>query len=664
MNRLHCENSLYLRQHANNPVDWRPWGPEALAVARAEDKPLLVSIGYSACHWCHVMAHESFENDYIAGLMNRHFICVKIDREERPDLDKIYMEAMQMMSGQGGWPLNMFCLPDGRPFAGGTYFPPEDRGQGLVPWPLLLMRVADFYRRDRASLEDNAAAVEANMKSFNHPWRNAPNALSLDSILHIGRQFAEDFDELHGGFGGAPKFPPAMTLDFLAALSQHRASGQADRFSTAGGESLLNQTMAAMIRGGLYDQVGGGFYRYCVDRQWTIPHFEKMLYDNALLLDICVKGWRLSLDPLCREAVRETAVWLHREMALPGGGWAASLDADSGGHEGRYYVWRPEEIHTLLGVSEGRRFCSAYGVTDDGNFEERTTHLTLRTASPEIRLDLRAARERLLEARRQRVRPTRDDKLIPAWNALVIRSLALASRWLDEPVWWHWAEQAAEKIWRCGGLESGPMAALIYGDQPIGHGNLDDHALYALACLTLAGTAPTGCSAVWLERSRSLARTILERFGDADRQPGFFFTAADQDSTLPRKKEWFDNAMPSGQAAMVHLLVALQAIDVEADWRNTLDNMRLGWGGIAASYPQAAPFAWAGFMHEANGIVVIQAGPGADLEDLWQAIRRQLKWRPIMVMTNDELPPRVYQPCVGSVCLQPSVDPAEAVANL
>jgi uncharacterized protein YyaL (SSP411 family) len=369
-NQLHLQKSLYLRQHADNPVDWLPWGAEAFARAKKEDKPILVSIGYAACHWCHVMAHESFEDESIAKLMNTHFVCIKVDREEHPEVDSVYMEAVQMMNGQGGWPLNVFCLPDGRPFAGGTYFPPDEtRGHALVPWPQLLMRVADYFQRQREDLTENATAVLGNLRAGNAPHKATGEALHPEDVLKAAAKLLASQDKDYGGFGSEPKFPPAMALDFLLVL---RGTAAVEEGDTALGREIdqcINRTLTAMAHGGIYDQFGGGFSRYSVDRHWLIPHFEKMLYDNALLIGCYSRGWQRYNKPLYKAVVEETLDWLQRELQLPDGSFAAALDADAKGGEGSTYTWTPEEVEQVIGKEAAAQICEAYGISETGNFE-------------------------------------------------------------------------------------------------------------------------------------------------------------------------------------------------------------------------------------------------------------------------------------------------------
>jgi len=668
MNRLSAEKSLYLRQHAHNPVDWYPWGQEALQRARAEDKPLLISIGYSSCHWCHVMAHESFEDSYIAGLMNRHFVCVKVDREERPDLDHIYMEAVQMMNGNGGWPLNVFCLPDGRPFAGGTYFPPDDRHDGrIIPWPQLLMRVADYYRRHRTDLEANADAICGNLAAANRPLQpESSSATAFDNALlpAAAEGILENHDDEHGGFGQAPKFPAAMSLAFLLALRDTRAVAANRPALAARIDAAVNRSLTAMAHGGIFDQIGGGFARYSVDRYWLIPHFEKMLYDNALLIETYTNAFRRYPKPLYRAIVEETVAWLEREMRVGDQAWASALDADSEGGEGRYYVWTPGEVTGVLG-SRAEDFCRAYAITSEGNFEHGRSNPALLAPDFDERLALAADRAALLEARSLRQPPARDDKQLVAWNALAARALATAAFTFGRSDWMRRAIAVADWLWQsCAHDDADGYArlhALVNGGSPQFNGYLDDYAFLAHACLSLAATAEwteSGASARFIDRARRLADTVLARFADPD-QPGFFFTSDDHEQLVHRKKEWFDNAIPSGNSSMIHVLAGLHAVTGDARYARALAHMRPAWAGIAERAPAACAHALEGWTHHASGLAVIHFAPDADLDALRAALVARPP-RPVFLLPaapNEATTFAGFQLCVGTQCLPPTDDP-------
>ncbi len=664
-NRLAETSSLYLRQHAENPVDWYPWGDEAFARARAEDKPLLVSIGYSSCHWCHVMAHESFEDDYIASLMNKHFVCVKVDREEHPDVDAIYMESVQMMHGHGGWPLNVFCLPDGRPFAGGTYFPPDDRRGGMIPWPQLLVRVADFYKRQRDDLEENAKAILGNLAAGNHPFQASGDPLPNEALPAAAKQITEAHDDEFGGFGDAPKFPPASALDFLmsvrgTAAVELRQPALRDRI-----DGVINTTLTAMAHGGLFDQVGGGFARYCVDRHWIIPHFEKMLYDNGLLLSTYARAHTRYPKPLYKAVVEETVTWLEREMRTPHGTFMAAVDADSEDGEGFFYTWTPAEIDAVLGPEEGAAFRTAYAVTEEGNFEHGRSQPVLVEADFEKRQALASARARLLEARGQRARPATDTKVIAAWNALVIRGLAHGAAVFDRPEWFATAARAARWILNHMLRPDGSLARVAYDDTVSGHATLEDYALLAEATLALASVAEAfepGTAADWRAHAARLADAAAERFRDP-KAMGFFSSGADRADLVHRKKDWLDNATPSGNSALVHVFSALYALSGEARHAAERDRLRPAYTGLAERAPSAVGHALAGFTLDATGLAVLKGGRGTDWPAALKALRAK-PWRPVFLQPADDLPSGTFQLCVGTQCLAPTKNLAEVMEQL
>src|SRR3954447_3105503 len=416
-NALAHETSPYLLQHAENPVDWRPWGPEALERARSVDRPLLVSIGYSACHWCHVMERESFEDPAVAELMNERFVCVKVDREERPDVDAIAMEAVQLMTGHGGWPLNVFLTPDQVPFYGGTYFPPAPR-QSMPAWPAVLEAVAEAWDTRREEIADQGARMAERLGQTTALRAAADLTLSAEPLADAVRNLRASFDAANGGFGGAPKFPPSSALLFLWA----QAARGADAWATKAGD-MAAATLRAMAAGGMYDQLGGGFARYAVDATWTVPHFEKMLYDNALLARAYTQLWRLTGDGLPGRVAGETADFLLSELRTFGGGFASALDADTDGVEGLTYAWTPAQLVEVLGEDGGRWAADLLGVTEAGTFEHSTSVLQMRS-DPDDEDRWRAVRSRLLSARADRPQPARDDKVVAAWNGLVVTALA------------------------------------------------------------------------------------------------------------------------------------------------------------------------------------------------------------------------------------------------
>ena len=522
-NRLINETSPYLLQHAHNPVDWYPWGPEALARARAEDRPIFLSIGYSACHWCHVMERESFENPEIAALMNEQFVSIKVDREERPDLDDVYMAAVQTMTGSGGWPMNVFLTPNLRPFFGGTYFPPDDR-HGMAGFPRVLAAVADAYRSRRTEVEQQAGALAGHLQAQLAVPRGDrdPERSQLEAaVARIGASF----DAAHGGFGGAPKFPPAMTLEFL--LRSWRRSGDAATLA------MVTRTLDAMADGGLNDQLGGGFARYSTDANWLVPHFEKMLYDNALLAPAYLHAWLVTGNDRYRAIAEATTEYMLTELLLPEGGFASAQDADTDGVEGLTFTWTEEEgvpPELLEPFEHGRSIIR-------GELDE----------------DLRA---RLFEVRQQRPKPLRDDKAIASWNGLALAALAEAGRRLERPDWVDTARGLGDFLLGPLSDDSGRLRRSYREGRTSGAGYLDDYANVAHGLLELH--VATG-ERRWLHEAHRLARLALELFAD-DEHGGFFLSPADGERLVARTKELDDHPLPSGNSMLAHVLIRLSRI--------------------------------------------------------------------------------------------------------
>ena len=666
-NRLSEENSLYLQQHASNPVEWYPWGEEALKAAETSGKPLLVSIGYSACHWCHVMAHESFEDEYIAGIMNKHFICVKVDREERPDLDQIYMEAVQMIQQQGGWPLNVFCLPDGRPFFGGTYFPPEDRGQGLIPWPQICMRIADFYKRSKGELIENAESIQKNILAGTQAASTggASSDWNPECLLEAAQGICGNHDDQYGGFGEAPKFPPAMSLNFLRALRPSVESDLAARI-----DEVSHITLRAMAHGGLFDQFGGGFARYSVDAHWLIPHFEKMLYDNALLIDAYTRAWLDTQDPLYAAVVEETIGWIDREMSAPGGSFYAALDADSEGEEGRYYVWTPEQVDSVLGPSLARELRAAYNITKEGNFEQGKSNPALVEADFVVRVKLADARRQLRECREaERVSPGKDTKISTAWNGMMIRALADAGFYFDRPEWTQRARKAIDFLWSELVTETpeGIQLKAVYYER--GGAKVDaflhDYALLAEACLAVASKIDwiePGASATYQARAQACVDQAMRYFTD-EHSIGYYFTAEGAETPVARRKEWFDNATPSGNSVMLHALSGLHALTGDgryaAEFEATLPAYADYAGKVAAGVAHGLEAA----ATYQSGVVVIKVGVDVDMNALRNALADKA-WRRTFIQQSKDLSPKQIQVCLGTQCLTSNDDLAAAMDHM
>jgi len=536
MNRLSGETSPYLLQHADNPVDWWPWGEEAMREAARRDVPLLVSVGYSACHWCHVMAHESFEDPETARLMNEHFVNVKVDREERPDVDAVYMSATQAMTGQGGWPMTVFATPEGHPFYCGTYFP---RPQ----FQRLLTGLHHAWAHDRENvLKQGAKVVEALNSAGTLPSGPLPTAATLDQAV---ANLRESFDPVRGGFGSAPKFPPSMVLEFLLRMGEHDMSGK---------------TLEAMARGGIYDQLAGGFARYSVDAGWVVPHFEKMLYDNALLLRVYTHWWTTAHEPLARRVALETAEWLLSELRTPEGGFASALDADTEGQEGKFYVWTPEQLRDVLGPDDGDWAVRVFEVT--GTFEHGTSVLQL-LKDPDDPERLARVRARLLAAREERVRPERDDKVVASWNGLAIAALAEAGIVFDRPDLVEAATAAAVLLDEVHVEGARLLRTSRDGQAGRNAGVLEDYANVAEGLIALHGV--TG-EARWFRLAETLLDTVLDRFGDGS--GGFFDTADDAERLFQRPQDPTDNATPSGQYAAAGALLSYAALTGSARHRD------------------------------------------------------------------------------------------------
>ncbi len=548
-NRLASETSPYLLQHADNPVDWQPWGAEALAEATRLDKPILLSVGYAACHWCHVMAHESFEDAGTAALMNSLFVNVKVDREERPDLDGIYMQAVQAMTGQGGWPMTVFLTPDGAPFYGGTYFPPEER-HGMPSFRRVLESVSEAWTARRGDVMKAAASVRQVYAAAGAPARTE-GTLNEEALARATKDIAMRFEPLAGGFGGAPKFPMAMALDFLLR-----------RWARTGDERALHiveHSFVQMGRGGICDQIGGGFHRYTVDARWLVPHFEKMLYDNALLSRLGVHLWQARRDDEVRRLTDETLRWVLREMTDPSGGFYASLDADSEGHEGKFYVWSLDEFRETAG-EDAAWAVAHFGITPSGNFEGkniptapgsviRPGSIADATISTESMARVKA---RLYARRAARVWPGRDEKILASWNGLMLRAMADAARVFDDATYRAAAVRNGQFLWTTMVRDGRVFRSHTKGETRI-PGFLEDHAAVALGFLALYQLT---FERTWLERAMQLADSCNSHFWN-DEIGAFYDTANDHEALVTRPRDISDNATPAGTSLAVELLLTL-----------------------------------------------------------------------------------------------------------
>jgi len=592
-NELGKSTSPYLRQHADNPVHWREWSEAAFAEARERDVPVFLSVGYSACHWCHVMAHESFEDEVTAAYLNEHFVCVKVDREERPDVDAIYMQATVAMTGHGGWPMSVFLTPAAEPFFCGTYFPSEPR-HGMATFRQVLESLVAAWQTKRADIDKVGRSVVEQLGASMAAAEGAIDAATLERAVAL---LKVDFDPVDAGFGRAPKFPPSMVLDFL--LRHHRRTGSTEALE------MVAKTCERMARGGMYDQLAGGFARYSVDGQWVIPHFEKMLYDNALLLDVYTQWWAIAEEPLAKRIASETADFLLAELRTPEGGFASALDADTEGEEGLYYVWSPEELRQLLG-DDADWVIELCEVT--GTFEHGTSVLQLRR-DPDDQARWRRAQAVLRDARRTRTYPGRDDKVVAAWNGLAITALARAGVVLEEPEYVEAAVAAAGLV-RDLHLDQAGILHRTSRDGEVGgaHGVLEDYAAFAQACLTLLGV--TGNSS-WLD----LAQTLLDRVLDQFVADGTFYdTAGDAEALVWRPQDATDNASPSGVSLAAEALTTLASVTGSARYEDAAQQALRASAAIAARAPRFAGRALAVAETVAAGPLEIAViGESADL---------------------------------------------------
>jgi uncharacterized protein len=640
VNRLSTATSPYLLQHKDNPVDWWPWCDEAFAEARKRGVPVLLSVGYAACHWCHVMAHESFEDARVAEFVNTHFVCIKVDREERPDVDAVYMEATQAMTGHGGWPMTCFLTPTGEPFFCGTYFPPLDR-PGMPSFLRVCASVADAWTKRRDDLEQAAADIVRQFAEQATPTGGSATGLSQADLDDAARHLSTEHDEEWGGFGSAPKFPPSMVLEFL--LRHHARTGD--------GRSLemVERTCERMARGGIYDQLAGGFARYSVDAHWVVPHFEKMLYDNALLARVYAHWWRATGSPLARRIALETCDWMVAELRTAEGGFASALDADSEGEEGKFYVFTPAEV--------GATAAELFAVTDAGTFEHGKSVLQL-LSDPQDAAAYAAERRRLLELRAERVRPSRDDKVVAAWNGLAISALADCGVLLDRP-------DLLDAAGRCAELLASVHVEQTAGEQRLRRvsrdgaagtpvGVLEDYADVAEGLLALH---QAGGERRWLDLAGELLGSAVRHFGDG--QGGFFDTADDAERLVRRPQDPTDNATPSGLSALAGALTSYAALTGSAEQRTVAQRAVGTLAAVVARYPRFA--GWAAAVGEAQ-----LAGPleiaVADAPALATVARRTTSPGAVVVTGGDspllaDRPGGAAYVCQGFVCDAPTREP-------
>jgi uncharacterized protein YyaL (SSP411 family) len=583
-NRLADETSPYLRQHAHNPVDWYPWGDEALRHAKELDRPIFLSIGYSACHWCHVMEHESFEDPAVADVLNRHFVSIKVDREERPDLDQIYMTAVQMLTGQGGWPMSMFLTPDLEPFYGGTYFPPDDR-YGRPSFKRLLQHLIEVWQNRRADVDAQAKQLSEGVRQSTL-LEPGSGPLDTSHLRRVLAQLQRRFDPTFGGFGDAPKFPHPIELRLLLRLWK--------RFNDADALNMATQTLNKMAQGGIYDHLGGGFHRYSTDQRWLVPHFEKMLYDNALLAVAYLEAFQATAAPAYRTVIEETLDYVLREMTSPEGPFYSTQDADSEGEEGKFFVWSLDEVEQILGRERAELFCKVFDVTREGNWEGHNILHRGRSDEQEARMqgisktELRQrfaeAKTLLFEVRSKRIWPGRDEKVLTSWNGLMITALARAGAVLDVPRYTEAAARAAEFIWvRMRTPDGRLLRTYSTGTEPKLNGYLEDFAFLLDALVALYEAT---FEVRWIERALELSRRMSEQFWDAE-SGGFFYTGRDHEALIARTKDPHDSSIPSGNGMAATALLHLHALTGNAELLQQAETTMRLFHGLMTQAPMA-----------------------------------------------------------------------------
>jgi len=613
-NRLIEETSTYLLQHAYNPVDWYAWGPDALERAKKEDKPILLSVGYAACHWCHVMEHESFEDEETAAVMNKLFVNIKVDREERTDIDEIYMKAVQLMTGHGGWPMTVFLTPELKPFFGGTYFPKEDK-HGLPAFRRLLMAINEAWNTKRDEIEESSADLVGHLQSFDSIAASLGKGEIEYSVIDdaIGK-LLEHSDSRWGGFGGAPKFPHSFSIDLLMRGATADYKGRDRKRECL---DLVTITLDCMAYGGIHDQLGGGFARYSVDRQWLIPHFEKMLYDNALLCQTYLNGSLLTGRTYWAAVARGIMDFVCRELRTEDGGFYSSLDADSEGHEGKFYVWTRDEIMDELGKVDGEFFCNVYGATAQGNFEHETNALHL-PASPEetarkykLSVDelwskLQPMKETMLKKRAGRIRPGRDEKVLTSWNSLMISAFVDGYRILKEPKYLQAAQDCANFILK--NLVKGDRLLRTWGQGKSKiDGYLDDYAFFAQALLDLASVDP---NPIWFDKAFGYAKTMMDLFWDEE-TGGFFYTSTEHEALVTRPRSLYDGSIPSGLSVGTSVLLRLCRLSGDSQFDGKLESIFKTYAPLMMRVPdQFANLLCAMELKLSNGpeVVLVSAG--------------------------------------------------------
>ncbi len=641
-NRLIDESSPYLLQHAHNPVDWYPWGAEAFDRARAEDKPIFLSIGYSTCHWCHVMEHESFEDEDIARIMNEHFVSIKVDREHRPDVDQIYMNAVVMMTGQGGWPLSVFLTPEGEPFFGGTYFPPKDL-YGRPSFERVLLSVADAWKNKRDDLLDSAGKLTGYLEGSNTEAEK--KKLSPETLRRAFETFRDTFDPVNGGFGAAPKFPQPTNLSMLLSYWHRTADARA--------LDMVEETLDATARGGIYDHLGGGFHRYATDARWLVPHFEKMLYDQALLSKVYLQAYQITDKQQYARTAREIFDYVLRDMTDPDGGFYSAEDADSEGEEGTFYVWDLEQIAEVLDEDQAMLFNAYYGVTKRGNFEKGKTILNVTASVEQLEKEfgkdhdtivgmLSGARTKLFDRRDKRIRPHRDDKVITAWNGLMISSLAYGGTVLDEKKYTDAAERSAEFILNT--LHKNERLMRYYRDgQVTGKAYLDDYAFLTLGLLDLYEAT---FDAKWLIAAKKLSAEMVELFGDIE-QGGFFLAGKDGERLIVRTKPSSDGAIPSGNSIAAQALLKLGRLTMSQDLAEQGSNVLEAFSAQvdrAPAYSSAMLEALSFSLGPGSEIIIAGDSDAADTKQMLKLVHSKFLPNAVVLLHDeDEADSSVYE---------------------
>ena len=661
-NRLVKSSSPYLRQHAHNPVDWYPWGPEALAEAKAQNKAILLSIGYSACHWCHVMAHESFEDPDIAALMNHHFVNIKVDREERPDLDALYMEALQRLTGSGGWPMTLFLTPNGEPFFGGTYFPPKRHGQ-MPAFSEILASVAQAWQEQRTAALDVGRQIKASLNAHEDTEKNPEN--NFEEVLRRARfNLQKQVDQSEGGFDYAPKFPQPCALDFMMQqFILREGSSIADFY-----KQVIALTLTKMARGGINDQVGGGFHRYSTDRNWLVPHFEKMLYDNALLASTYLHAWQALGEIEYQQTAERTLDFMLKELRSPQGGFYSALDADSEGKEGKYYTWTFDEIKQTLGEEEAAAFSKAFGASPGGNFHEsgQAWNILHRVTETSNAQNWQSALQKLYTTRATRVAPHRDEKIIAEWNGFALNALAEAAFILKGGQYLLAAKSCAVFLEEhlLARDEQGNLRVIrtLPGAEsnPIG-GFLEDYASLGLGFLALHQST---LEDHYLSLAENLAFSILRLFGDPN-APGFFQTASDAEQLIARRKEVMDNVIPSGNVMAHQLLYRLGRILDRPEWQTLAQPWLLSLGDGPADYPAGFGGALQLMQELLTPAIELTVAGNLDDHSLQQSLEllRQQYLPGLIFMAHSEGEPPSISLCVSGTCYPPQTTP-EGMKNL